>query len=60
MPAVTETHGVFELYNSLEDLTMAHFLQDPSKKDTYFLFVFLKVAGSKGANETNQDVRGFA
>lgn len=52
-------HGVFELYDSLEDLTMAHFLQDPSKKTPIFIR-FSEVAGSKGANETNRDVRGFA
>lgn len=39
-------HGVFELYDSLEDLTMAHFLQDPSKKTPIFIR-FSEVAGSK-------------
>lgn len=34
-------HGIFELYESLEELTMTHFLQDPSKKHR-FLFVSLK------------------
>lgn len=34
-------HGIFELYESLEELTMAHFLQDPSKKHR-FSFVSLK------------------
>ncbi len=52
-------HGIFELYESLEELTMAHFLQDPSKKTPLFVR-FSEVAGSKGANETNRDVRGFA
>ncbi|PFP05729.1 catalase [Bacillus thuringiensis] len=52
-------HGIFELYESLEELTMTHFLQDPSKKTPLFIR-FSEVAGSKGANETNRDVRGFA
>ena len=50
-------HGVFELYESLEELTMANFLRDPSKNAAVR---FSEVAGSKGANETNRDVRGFA
>ena len=34
-------HGIFELYESLEELTMAHFLHDPSKKNP-FSFASLK------------------
>ncbi|MDQ0269706.1 catalase [Cytobacillus purgationiresistens] len=52
-------HGVFRVYESLEDLTMAHFLQDPNIETPVFVR-FSEVAGSKGANETNRDVRGFA
>lgn len=52
-------HGVFQVYESQEELTMAHFLQDPSLKTSVFLR-FSQVAGSKGANETDRDVRGFA
>ncbi|WP_211747766.1 catalase [Paenibacillus sp. Marseille-Q4541] len=52
-------HGVFQVYESQEELTMAHFLQDPNVKTPVFLR-FSEVAGSKGANETNRDVRGFA
>lgn len=52
-------HGVFQVYESQEELTMAHFLQDPSVKTPVFLR-FSQVAGSKGANETDRDVRGFA
>ncbi|MGF9976911.1 catalase [Viridibacillus arvi] len=52
-------HGVFELYESQEELTMANFLQDPAVKTPVFVR-FSQVVGSKGANETNRDVRGFA
>ncbi|WIV17565.1 catalase [Paenibacillus polygoni] len=52
-------HGIFQVYESQEELTMAHFLQDPSLKTPVFLR-FSQVAGSRGANETDRDVRGFA
>ncbi|MFJ2042852.1 catalase [Paenibacillus taichungensis] len=52
-------YGEFELYESLEELTMAHFLQDPGVKTPLFVR-FSEVAGSKGVNETNRDVRGFS
>lgn len=52
-------YGEFELYESLEELTMAHFLQNPDVKTPLFVR-FSEVAGSKGVNETNRDVRGFA
>ncbi|WP_195575247.1 catalase [Paenibacillus sp. 1001270B_150601_E10] len=52
-------HGVFKLYQSLSGLTMAKFLQDPAVETPLFIR-FSEVAGSKGANETNRDVRGFA
>lgn len=52
-------HGVFEVYESQEDLTMAHFLQDPCVQTPVFVR-FSQVAGSRGANETDRDVRGFA
>ncbi|ASV69816.1 catalase HPII [Cytobacillus kochii] len=52
-------HGVFRVYESLEDITMAHFLQDPSLETPVFVR-FSQVAGSRGVNETNRDVRGFA
>ncbi|MBX4384483.1 catalase, partial [Mycobacterium tuberculosis] len=50
-------HGVFRVYESLEDITMAHFLQDPSLETPVFVR-FSQVAGSRGVNETNRDVRG--
>lgn len=52
-------HGVFQVYESQEELTMAQFLQDPNTITPVFVR-FSQVAGSKGANETNRDVRGFA
>ncbi|ACL19089.1 Catalase [Desulfitobacterium hafniense DCB-2] len=52
-------HGEFQPYESLADLTMADFLQDPNKKTPLFVR-FSQVVGSKGCNETNRDVRGFS
>lgn len=52
-------HGYFQVYESQEELTSAKFLQDPSVKTPVFLR-FSQVAGSRGVNETNRDVRGFA
>ena len=52
-------HGVFECYASQSDLTEAHFLQDAGRKTPVFVR-FSQVAGSRGANETLRDVRGFA
>ncbi|WP_341302768.1 catalase [Lysinibacillus sp. FSL H8-0500] len=52
-------HGEFQLYESLSDITMADFLQDPNKKTPLFVR-FSQVVGSRGCNETNRDVRGFS
>ncbi|MBP1999848.1 catalase [Paenibacillus shirakamiensis] len=52
-------HGIFKLYASQQELSMASFLVDPSLETPVFVR-FSEVAGSKGANETNRDVRGFA
>lgn len=52
-------HGVFECYESQSDLTKAHFLQKAGQQTPVFVR-FSQVAGSKGANETLRDVRGFA
>jgi len=52
-------YGEFQPYESLSDLTMADFLQDPNKKTPLFVR-FSQVVGSKGCNETNRDVRGFS
>ena len=52
-------HGVFEAYESLEDLTMAKFLSEKGKKTPVFVR-FSTVAGSRGSAETVRDARGFA
>ncbi|WP_270180013.1 catalase [Alkalihalobacillus sp. CinArs1] len=52
-------HGEFQVYESLEELTDAEFLKDPSRKTPVFVR-FSTVAGSKGSSETVRDVRGFA
>lgn len=52
-------YGEFELYESMSEVTMADFLQDPSKKTPLFVR-FSQVIGSKGCNETVRDVRGFS
>jgi catalase len=52
-------HGYFELYKSMEEYTMAKFLQDPSKKTPVFVR-FSQVVGSRGSADTVRDVRGFA
>ncbi|GEN87654.1 catalase [Oceanobacillus sojae] len=52
-------HGIFECYESQADLTDAHFLQEAGRKTPTFVR-FSQVAGSRGANETLRDVRGFA
>ena len=52
-------HGIFKVYESQAALTRAQFLQDPSVETPVFVR-FSEVAGSKGANDTNRDVRGFA
>ncbi|MFS0781958.1 catalase [Bacillus sp. 1P06AnD] len=52
-------HGEFEVYGCMEKWTKASFLQNPKKKTPVFVR-FSEVAGSKGASETNRDVRGFA
>ena len=52
-------HGVFELYESLEDLTCARFLCDTAQQTPTFVR-FSTVAGSRGSADTARDVRGFA
>ncbi|MCA0986759.1 catalase [Guptibacillus algicola] len=52
-------HGEFQVYDSLEELTDAEFLKDPSRTTPVFVR-FSTVAGSKGSSETVRDVRGFA
>ena len=52
-------HGIFQLYESLEDYTKADFLNDPPKITPVFVR-FSTVQGSRGSNDTVRDVRGFA
>ncbi|WP_414052155.1 catalase [Macrococcus animalis] len=52
-------HGEFELYASQEKYTKAKFLNDTSKKTPLFVR-FSTVQGSRGANDTVRDARGFA
>ena len=52
-------HGVFQVYASLADLTMAKVLQDPAIQTPVFVR-FSTVAGSRGSADTARDVRGFA
>jgi catalase len=52
-------HGFFQLYESMEQYTMAKFLQDTSVKTPVFVR-FSTVAGSRGSADTVRDVRGFA
>ena len=52
-------HGYFQVYQSMENLTKARFLQDPSVKTPVFVR-FSTVAGSRGSTDLARDVRGFA
>ena len=52
-------HGIFQLYESLEDYTKADFLTNPPKITPVFVR-FSTVQGSRGSNDTVRDVRGFA
>jgi catalase len=52
-------HGVFQVYESLEKITKAKFLQD-TKRETPVFVRFSTVAGSKGSSDLARDVRGFA
>ncbi|MGE4078762.1 MAG: catalase, partial [Reyranella sp.] len=52
-------HGVFEVYESQQRLTMAAPFQDPAVKTPVFVR-FSTVAGSRGSTDTPRDVRGFA
>ena len=52
-------HGIFQLYESLEDYTKADFLTNPPKITPVFVR-FSTVQGSRGSNDTVRDVRGVA
>jgi catalase len=52
-------HGTFQVYESLEKITRAAFLQDPAARTPVFVR-FSTVAGSRGSTDLARDVRGFA
>ena len=52
-------HGVFQVYESMEKVTKAKFLQDPARETPVFVR-FSTVAGSRGSTDLARDVRGFA
>lgn len=52
-------HGVFKVYESMSNVTRAHFLSDPSLETPVFVR-FSTVAGSRGSTDLARDVRGFA
>jgi catalase len=52
-------HGHFQVYESMAEVTMAKFLQDPSVKTPVFVR-FSQVVGNKGSADTVRDARGFA
>src|SRR5262245_57605803 len=52
-------HGYFQVYEPLEHLTRAKFLNDPSLKTPVFVR-FSTMVGSLGSADTVRDVRGFA
>lgn len=52
-------HGVFELYESIEQYSKAGIFNDTTRKTPVFVR-FSTVAGSKGSTDLARDVRGFA
>ena len=52
-------YGFFECYESLADVTRAHFLGAAGRRSPVFVR-FSTVAGSRGSADTVRDVRGFA
>ena len=52
-------HGVFELYDSMSEVTKAGFLQDVNTETPVFVR-FSTVAGSRGSADLARDVRGFS
>ncbi|MDQ3220404.1 MAG: catalase [Acidobacteriota bacterium] len=55
----TGAHGFFQVYESMEKVTKAKFLQDPSRRTPIFAR-FSTVAGSRGSSDLARDVRGFS
>ncbi|MET7423908.1 catalase [Dactylosporangium sp. NPDC005555] len=52
-------HGVFKVYEPLDEYTTADFLTDPDAETPVFVR-FSTVQGSRGSTDTPRDVRGFA
>lgn len=52
-------HGVFQLYESIEQYTKAKFLTDTSRETPVFVR-FSTVVGSRGSTDVPRDARGFA
>ncbi|WP_235609384.1 catalase, partial [Frankia casuarinae] len=52
-------YGYFEAYESLADVTRAHFLGEDGRRTPVFVR-FSTVGGSRGSADTVRDVRGFA
>ena len=52
-------HGIFQMYESLSELTTAQVLTDTNLQTPVFVR-FSTVAGSRGSADTARDVRGFA
>ncbi|MFC5005721.1 catalase [Dactylosporangium cerinum] len=52
-------HGVFKIYEPLDEYTTADFLTDPDAETPVFVR-FSTVQGSRGSTDTPRDVRGFA
>ncbi len=52
-------HGIFRVYEPMEELSKAAFLRDPSKETPVFVR-FSTVVGSRGSADLARDVRGFA
>ncbi|GAA0723610.1 catalase [Dactylosporangium roseum] len=55
----TGAHGVFKVYEPLDEYTTADFLTDPDAETPVFVR-FSTVQGSRGSSDTPRDVRGFA
>lgn len=55
----TGAHGVFRVYDSLQNVTCAKFLTDPARETPVFVR-FSTVAGSRGSSDLARDARGFA
>lgn len=55
----TGAHGVFKLYESMEEFTKAKLFTDTNKETPVFTR-FSTVAGSRGSADNVRDVRGFA